>query len=217
MTPEPADYTERINCWQSLFSLQTQRGDIRAGVVSLLYHEGMCARPVVYVLVAGSPGSGKTTVARPLAVELGLPLIAKDLIKEALMDVLGRPGNVEASRQLGRAAVMALLSVARTSPGAVMDSTWYPYTLPALRQLPGHLVEVRCACPVELARERYDRRSGQRHPGHLDALRPASELWTEQNTRPIGVGPVVTVDTSTTVDIRALAATVIHEATERAG
>ena len=39
----------------------------------------------LFVVVSGPPGSGKSAVAEPLARELGLPLIAKDTIKEALM------------------------------------------------------------------------------------------------------------------------------------
>lgn len=35
-----------------------------------------------FVLVAGRPGSGKSTLAAALAAELGLPLLAKDEIKE---------------------------------------------------------------------------------------------------------------------------------------
>src|SRR5207237_4348080 len=95
----------------------------------------------VFVLVGGPPASGKSWLAAPLAVEMGLPLIAKDAIKEALMDVLGLPGELEESRKLGRAAVMAMLTVARTSPGAVLDSTWDPYTRPVLKQPRGPLVE----------------------------------------------------------------------------
>lgn len=38
-----------------------------------------------FVLVTGWPGSGKST----LAAALGPPLLAKDEIKEALMDALG--------------------------------------------------------------------------------------------------------------------------------
>jgi molybdopterin-guanine dinucleotide biosynthesis protein len=41
------------------------------------------------VLVTGPPASGKTTLARPLASYLGLPLLGKDTIKEALFDALG--------------------------------------------------------------------------------------------------------------------------------
>ncbi|MDP9248071.1 MAG: AAA family ATPase, partial [Candidatus Dormibacteraeota bacterium] len=98
------------------------------------------------MLVGGLPGSGKSTLAAPLARELGLPLIAKDAIKESLMDALGFPPDVQASRRLGRAALMAMLTVAGSSPGAVLDSTWYPYTLPVVRSLPEPLVEVRCVC-----------------------------------------------------------------------
>jgi len=80
----------------------------------------------VFVLVAGPLGSGKSTVARPLASELSLPLLAKDAVKDALIAALGSPTTVEQSRDFGRAAVMAMLIVARTSPGAVLDSTFYP-------------------------------------------------------------------------------------------
>ncbi len=172
------------------------------------YYAVMSVPLDVFVVVAGPPGSGKTTLAGPLAAGLRLPLIAKDVIKEALMDVLGRPTSLDESRRLGRAAVMAMLSVAAASPGAVMDSAWLPYTLPLLRTLPGPLVEVRCVCPIEVARDRYQRRSRYRHPGHLDALRPPQELWNEWNSQPLGVGPVVTVDTASAVDIQALAAAV---------
>ena len=43
-------------------------------------------RTAVYVVVSGPPGSGKSTLARGLAPELGLPLLSKDRIKEALFD-----------------------------------------------------------------------------------------------------------------------------------
>src|ERR1700677_3498571 len=117
----------------------------------------------MFVLVAGPPGSGKTTLAHPLSEHLRLPLIAKDPIQEALMDVLGSPSPVPESRTLGRAAVMALLEVASTSRGAVLDSTFSPYALPGLSALPGPLIEVRCTCPKAVAQARYRTRSGSRH------------------------------------------------------
>jgi adenylate kinase family enzyme len=44
---------------------------------------------VFAVLVTGLPGSGKTTLAGPIASRLNVPLIAKDHIKELLADHLG--------------------------------------------------------------------------------------------------------------------------------
>ncbi len=116
-----------------------------------------------YVLVGCWPAAGKTTVATALAARLGLPYLAKDEVKEALTDALGAPSTVAASRALGVAAVHAVLRTARGCPGAVIDSTWYPYSLPLVRALAGPFVEVRCRVPVELARERY--RGRARAPG----------------------------------------------------
>jgi predicted kinase len=161
-----------------------------------------------FVLVAGPPGTGKTTLAGPLAMALGLPLIAKDPIKEALMEALGSPRGVEESRRLGAAAVTAMLVVASTSCGAVLESTFYPQTIDALRAFPGRFVEVRCSCPREVALDRYRRRATARHVGHFDSLRTDEELWNPLLLDPLGVGPVVTVDTTLPADIRAVAAEV---------
>jgi len=48
-------------------------------------------------------------------------------------------------------------------------------------------------------------RSAARHAGHLDTARSDTELWGEP-VRELGLGPVVTVDTSGHVDIRGLVA-----------
>jgi predicted kinase len=157
----------------------------------------------LFVLVAGWPGSGKSTLAAALAPRLGLPLLAKDEIKEALMDALGRPATVAGSQRLGRAAVLALLQVARRCPGAVLDSTWFGYALPIAGALPGRLVEVHCTVPRDVARARYQARAGHRHAGHLDDLRGDQELWGEPPPSP-GLGPVIQVDTSGEVDISLL-------------
>ena len=165
-------------------------------------------RTPVFVLVAGPPGSGKSTLAAPLASELALPLLAKDAIKDALIEVLGAPATVEDSRELGRASVMAMLTVARTSPGAVLDSTFYPYTLPHLRALPGQLVEIRCVCPHPVVEARYRARSSSRARGYFDSQRPAEELWNQHHLTPTGLAPVIEVDTTDQVDVSAVAASV---------
>ena len=158
-----------------------------------------------HVLVGGWPGSGKTTLSRALAVELGVPCLAKDEVKEALMDAFGAPRDVEASRALGQAAVHAVMAVAAQCQGAVVDSTWFPYVRPLAVALPGPVVELRCVVPVAVARERYHRRV--RDPRHLDGFREEDELWGAE-VAPLGLGPLLEVDTSGTVDVPALAATV---------
>ena len=60
------------------------------------------------------------------------------------------PATVEDSRELGRAAVMAMLAIAKTAPGAVLDSTFYPYTVPHLGELPGALIEVDTSGAVDV-------------------------------------------------------------------
>ncbi len=178
-------------------------------VSDLATRPGLARRsPSAFVLVAGPPGSGKSTLARPLARELSLPLLAKDAIKDALIDVLGVPARVQQSRELGRAAVMAMLTVARTSPGAVLDSTFYPYTLPHLRALPGQLIEIRCVCPRDVAEARYRARTGTRSAGYFDSERPLEELWNEHHLTATGLGPLLEVDTTDAVDAAVVAARV---------
>ncbi len=157
------------------------------------------------MLVGGWPGAGKTTLARALAAQLDMPFLSKDEVKEGLMDALGAPPTLGASRDLGRAAVFAVLRAARGCRAAVIDSTWYDYARPLARDLPGRKVEVRCRVPLALARERYAQRL--RDQRHLDDLRSEAELWGEE-VAPLGLGPRVDVDTSGPVDAENLAVVV---------
>lgn len=155
--------------------------------------------------MGGWPASGKTTVARALAPELGFAYLSKDDVKEALMDALGPPSTVAESRRLGGAAVHAVLRVAQGCSGAVIDSTWYPYSLPLVRALAGPFVEIRCRVDVDIARQRYRQRV--RDERHLDRARTEDELW-EDDVPPLGVGPLIELDTARAVDAAALAAAI---------
>ena len=155
-----------------------------------------------FVVVSGPPASGKTTLARAIAPALGLPLIAKDTIKQALMTVLPVQ-DVAASRVVGAASVAALLAVAAETPGAVLESVWHrSRALEGLRRLPGEIVEVFCRCDPQVAAQRYALRAGSRDAGHFDSDRAIEELWNEEVAQPVAGGwPVIEVDTGNPVDV----------------
>jgi predicted kinase len=161
----------------------------------------------LFVVVSGPPASGKSTLAPGLAGELGLPLVAKDTIKNALMSVLPVP-DLDTSRQLGRAAVAAMFAVAAQSPcGAVIESVFHRSAAIAdLRHLPGRVIEVFCRVDRDVARQRYLARADSRHAGHFDRIRTTEELWNDEVSEPVAAGwPLVNVDTTKPVDVAALA------------
>ena len=158
------------------------------------------------VVVSGPPASGKSTLAPALAAALGVPLIAKDTIKDALMRVLPVP-DLAASRDLGRAAVEVILAIARDQSGLVLESVWHrSRALDDLRALPGPIVEVFCRCDLPTLEGRYRARSDTRAAGHFDSARSFDELWGPETTEPVAGGwPVIEIDTTRAVDVEAVA------------
>lgn len=57
------------------------------------------------IVLNGMAGAGKTSLARPLAAELGVPFVSKDALKEALGDAVDSPLP---TRALGALAADAL-------------------------------------------------------------------------------------------------------------
>jgi predicted kinase len=155
----------------------------------------------VFVVVTGAPASGKSSLSMRLAPALGLPLLAKDTIKGALLDALGA-NDVEDSHRLGRTAVMVLLAVAVEARRGVIDSVWVEpdRAIAGLAALPGSIVEVFCHCDQALLTERYSKRATSRGPGDFDLDRPATELWNPTSLRPLHGGwPLIEVDTRATL------------------
>ena len=173
----------------------------------------------LYVLVSGPPASGKSTLAPQIAAHLGLPLLAKDVVKDALMRAIP-PADVEASRRLGSAAVAALYALAADATrGAVIESVFYrSRALPDIAALPGRVLEVFCRCERDIALTRYRARAGTRAAGHLDVERTPDELWHPEIVEPLAGGwPVVDVDTNDAVDMPALLQRIDAEMAKLAG
>ncbi|HKV08082.1 MAG TPA: AAA family ATPase [Thermoanaerobaculia bacterium] len=163
-----------------------------------------------YLILTGLPASGKSTLGRAVAAALGLPMLDKDDILEALFESLGI-GDAEWRRRLSRAADEVLRRQALASHGAVLASWWrHPASreesgTPSewLRSLPGALVELHCACRPEVAAERFLAR--QRHEGHLDRFKSPTEILAgfrqQAKLGPLGLGRVVKVDTEQNLDL----------------
>jgi predicted kinase len=160
------------------------------------------------VYVSGAPGAGKSTLAGPLAAELGYALLGKDIIKETLHSVLGPPDLDRArSRELGAASMELLWALAARSPQVLLEANFRPYSdyeRNRLTDLGGIQVEVHCTCAPDLAVTRYAARP--RHPVHVQTALTLDDM--AEYARPVGIGALVSVDTTAPVDVPAVAARV---------
>ncbi len=155
------------------------------------------------ILVNGVPASGKSTVSRRIAAALAVPLLALDTVKEALFAELGTGDRLH-NRRFGRASYGAIWALVGEFPvdATVVVDAWFGFQ--PLELLQGHLsragvtrtVEVWCTAPPEVIAQRYADRAAARHAGHL-GLDYVPELRAlAASARPLGIGPVVPVDTS---------------------
>jgi predicted kinase len=180
------------------------------------------ALPMV-IVVNGLPATGKTTLARRLATELRLPLLAKDIIKETLFETLGWSDR-EWSRRLGGATMALLYRVfeeqLRAGQPCIIESNFYPdRDTERFRDLAElHLFipfQILCVSDGPALYVRYCERarSPERHPGHVEThnLTEHRELLLRGRIEPLTIGGTLyELDTTdfTTIDYERLFAAI---------
>jgi hypothetical protein len=155
--------------------------------------------------ISGKPGGRQEHPRRPAGSGAWLLTGDKDLLKESLHDALHLQGESDLpwSKRLNIASWELLWTVAAYAGDMVIEANFHSQAadeLDKLRGLGARLVEVNCACPTEVAQARYNART--RHQAHSVTL-PQS-AWDKYD-RPVGVGPLVTVNTTRPVDVAAVA------------
>ena len=170
-----------------------------------LCHDHVRQARVRLVLVGGSPGTGKSTVARGIAAPLDALVFRSDEVRKSLAgldplvpspapleDGLYRPAMTGATYTELLARAHTALELGRT---VVLDATWRD---PRWREaaagvaaaVAADLVELRCVAPLDVALERVRRRSG------TDASDATEEVTRALSGRDGGWSTATAIDTS---------------------
>ena len=165
------------------------------------------------IVITGLPASGKTTLARLLARELGFDVIDKDDFLEALLGTV-EEFDAEFRYRCSREADKQFVEAARSAENVILVSHWQgpdehreSGTPSAWLREYDTVIEIVCLCSVATALQRFTNRN--RHPGHGDSRSDSVVLrhWFEVDSLrgSLGIGSLITVNTEEIVNIKKLA------------
>lgn len=128
------------------------------------------------ILIAGMPASGKTTFAKYLSKELGIPMVSKDELKEKLYDTIGFHSRAE-KVALGVGAMECMYymaeSMMRIHKPIILENNFENSSKDGLEQLLHNYkytpITVRFQGDIEAIYTRFIARdqSPERHRGHV--------------------------------------------------
>jgi predicted kinase len=167
-----------------------------------LYHPNI-------IIMTGRPASGKSALAKWLSIELKLPLVSKDSIREQLFDRWSWKDRKWA-QEFGKASVDMMFYFAQAElevgHSIIMDNSFYPPVsnprFQALKeQYHTESIQIVCNSDRETLFQRFKSRadSGNRHPGHgdQDVLEELYANLADHSSQILEIGgSVIEVDTT---------------------
>jgi predicted kinase len=159
------------------------------------------------VIVSGASASGKSSIARELAAELGLTPLAIDDVKEGLFDSMGLPKDEDESERLDIAAHLLIDRLGRRAlecgAGLVVEGNFWrgraELTLGPLVARSRAAI-VHCQIAPEAMVERIKKRvEGKklRHPGHGDVEPDREFVAARRDLDPPNLdAPILRLDTT---------------------
>lgn len=137
-------------------------------------------KSAVLIVVTGRPAAGKSAFARKLSIELDIPVVSKDEIREVLFDRLGW-GERSWAQKLGLVSIDLMFHFAEKELNAgrsiIMDNAFRPdVTQPQIENLlqatGAKFIQIVLDADSETLHKRFTERANQggRHPGHGDDM-----------------------------------------------